>query len=346
MNQAQVIKIHSDFYYVKFHDKIYECKIREILKKTGKDIFVGDNVLIEITDEETQHAVIYDIVKRQNLIPRPAVANLDQLVVISSIKDPEFDYIQLNRYLSFAKLYGISAIICINKIDLTKDTKKLDEIKKVYNSLNYEVITISAKTKDHIDELKQVLQGKFSVFCGQSGVGKSSILNSLSNSLDLRVKQVSQKNLRGTHTTRHSEILELNLNGESARIADTPGFSLLKFDNILPNEINNLFDDILKLSKSCKYNNCLHLEEDTCNVLKNLKKLQPYRYESYKTFVTEALKYKERLANEGNKKEKTTKTLDNKAKSKLEIAKLGAKSREKSRKTQKQNLIYETLDEF
>lgn len=345
MSTAQVVKIHSDFYYVKCEGKVYECKIREILKKSEKEIFVGDFVDFEITDKQTLHGVISELKPRKNRIPRPAVANLDQLIIISAIKHPDFDYVQLNRYLTFAKLYEIKAVICINKTDLAKNSEKLEEIKKIYEPLGYQVITVSAKTKENLDNLKSILKNKFSVFCGQSGVGKSSLLNSLSEGLNLRVNSVSKKNLRGTHTTRHCEILEMNIDDQQAHIADTPGFSLLKFDNILPQNINNLFADILEFSHNCKYNNCLHLEEEGCNVLKNLDKIVPSRYESYKYFVNEAKKYKEKLTEEGNKKESSTKLLDDKSQKKTEIAKLGIKKREKSRRFYKQNLINEQTGE-
>ena len=344
MNIAQVTKIHSDFYYVKFSGRIYECKIREILKKSNKEIFIGDFVKFEITNEQSLHGIIFDIEKRKNFIPRPAVANLNQIIIISAIKEPDFDYTQLDRYLAFAKLHNINATICINKTDLSTDSKKLSYIKKLYESLNYKVIEVSAKTKDNLDALKNILKNKFSVFCGQSGVGKSSLLNALSPDLHLRVKSVSAKTTRGTHTTRHSEILEINLGKNNASIADTPGFSLLKFDCLLPKDITNLFPDILEFSSFCRYNNCLHLEEDGCHVKNNLDKIAPSRYESYKTFVEEALKYKEKLSKEGNKKETTTKTID-KSQKKIEIAKLGIKKREKSRRFNKQNLVYEHMED-
>lgn len=344
LNIAQVTKIHSDFYYVKFSDKVYECKIREILKKSNKEIFIGDFVKFEITDEKSLTGIIFDIEKRKNFIPRPAVANLDQIIIISAIKEPDFDYTQLDRYLAFANLNNINAIICINKTDLSSDHQKLSDIKNLYESLNYKIIDVSAKTKDNLDSLKNILKNKFSVFCGQSGVGKSSLLNAISPNLHLRVKSVSTKTTRGTHTTRHSEILEINLGAEKASIADTPGFSLLKFDCILPQNITNLFPDILEFSSYCRYNNCLHLEEDGCHVKNNLEKIAPSRYKSYKNFVEEALKYKEKLSKEGNKKETTTKTID-KSQKKIEIAKLGIKKREKSRRFNKQNLVYEHMED-
>ena len=174
-----------------------------------------------------------------------------------------------------------------------------------------------------------------------SGVGKSSLINAAVPGMSLRTKSVSDKTGRGTHTTRHCEIISLD---EDSRIVDTPGFSLLKFDCILPQNITNLFPDILEFSSYCRYNNCLHLEEDGCYVKNNLEKIAPSRYKSYKNFVEEALKYKEKLSKEGNKKETTTKTID-KSQKKIEIAKLGIKKREKSRRFNKQNLVYEHMED-
>lgn len=337
---GKIIKIHSDFYYVKSNDIIIECKVREILKKEHLDIFVGDDVLLEEYNPESNQAVITKVLDRHNYITRPAIANVDQIIVVTALKEPQMDFLQLNRYLCQAKIYNIPAIICVNKCDLIENEREIKEISKIYNPLDYELIFTSALKNSGIDALKNYLKEKTSVLCGASGVGKSSLLNSIEPGLALRTKEVSNKNARGTHTTRHTEIINLKFAGVPACVADTPGFSHLKFDNIMPDEVNNLFSDIAIYSNDCKYRNCLHYEEEGCNVIANLDKIEPSRYESYKSFLNESREYKELIKSQGYKEESSIK--DN---GKAKVVKLGTKAREKSRRKSKQNLNISTLED-
>ncbi|MFA6989449.1 MAG: ribosome small subunit-dependent GTPase A [Candidatus Gastranaerophilaceae bacterium] len=372
---GKIIKIHSDFYYVKLLDTsgiaslqlnqtnqrakdecfqgciavAVQCKIREILKKEHKELFVGDNVELSNYNQESNQAVITDVLPRSNFISKPSVANIDQIVIVTSLKEPSIDYIQLNRYICSSLLYGSTPIICINKCDLVKNEQEIKEINDVYSTLGYDVIFTSALKNSGINALKNAFKSKTSVLCGSSGVGKSSLINSIQPGLHLKTKEVSSKNSKGTHTTRHSEIITIAIDKDDfADVVDTPGFSYLKFDDILPKNIEELFPEIKNLSVDCKYNDCLHIEENDCNVLKNLKKIQPSRYESYKAFIQEAKEYKEKLYNFGSKEEEKTKTLDSKKAGKVKIVKLGTKARDLSRKNQKQklnNLYYENIDE-
>lgn len=320
--QAKVIKRHSDFIYVKSGDTMLECKVRERLKKEKIEILVGDNVTVEEINPETNQAVITEILERNSYISRPAVANIDQMVIVASFFEPELDFIQLNRYLCQAKLYNIPAIICINKLDIDNNTDKTNKIFDIYKPLGYKIAITSVMDGSGIKDFEKLLANKTSVLSGMSGVGKSSLLNHLRPDLELKTKAVSSKSKKGIHTTRHVELIPIN---DSCYVADSPGFSYLKFDNIMPNQINELFDEINAFSKECYFSDCLHLQEKECNVIKNLDKIDESRYESYKTFIEEAFEYKKKITYSGNKKEELTKYLDAPGKTKTKLIKLGKK---------------------
>lgn len=336
-----ITKIFSDFYYVKAENTLLECKVREILKKTNTSVLVGDMVRLEEVDTKSNQAAIVEVLQRKNFIPRPAIANIDKVVIVAALKKPEFDYIQLNRYLAFAKLHNVNAIICVNKDDLdTNDTAK-EHIERIYKSLNYEIIFTSAKEKKGIERLEEILASGICVLCGQSGVGKSSLLNAILPGLNLRTKEISEKTLKGTHTTRHTELIEIPLeDGKIAKVADTPGFSNLKFDSIAPEEVGKLFDEITELSEGCKFNDCLHIGEVGCNVLAHLDELPDFRYESYRRFLQEAIDAKEALRTAGTKQEEKVKFSGGK-----KLAKISSKKREESRKKTSQSLTDLEIEE-
>lgn len=318
---AKVIKKHSDFLYVESGNILYECKVRERLKKEKIDIIVGDKVKIEEINPETNQAVITEVFERKNFISRPAIANIDQIVIVNSMSEPDLDFIQLNRYVCNAKFHNIPAIICINKIDIDKNPEKSKKIKNIYESLGCVVFT-SALDGSGLDKFMKFIVNKTSVLCGMSGVGKSSLLNKIKPGLDLKTKTISSKSKKGIHTTRHVELISLN---ENTYVADSPGFSYLKFDNIMPAQIGKLFEEIDKLSSGCYFSDCLHLQEKKCNVLNNLDKIDETRYESYKTFVEEAFEYKKKITYSGTKKEEVTKTIDAAGRKKTTLIKLGKK---------------------
>ena len=328
MAKGQIYKIHSDFYYVKLGFNLVECKLREVLKKQKQEVFVGD--FVEVEDNS-----ITCVYERKNLIKRPSVSNLDLLVVVSSIKEPSLDFIQLNRYLTFAKIHKIEAILCFNKEDLSDDEMLEDEITSIYKPLGYKIFITSALNKTGLEKLTDEIKGKTVVLCGQSGVGKSSILSAIHPELDFRVGEVSQKMKRGTHTTRHVEIVEF----DDFRIVDTPGFSNLKFDFILPIDLGDYFDEIKEYKKFCKFSDCLHREGDAdCGVIQNLDKINISRYESYLQFLDEALLYKKEVQERGTKRETGHKISSGKT-----YAKISAKKRESSRKRVKQGIYDEEI---
>ena len=228
MAKGQIFKIHSDFYYVYSENKTYECKIREVLKKQKQKIFVGDYV-------EFSSGAIEKILPRKNFITRPTVANIDRVIIISAVKEPELNFSQLNRYIAFAKHHNLEAVLCFNKNDLSKDDSTIEKVFSIYEPLGFDILFTSAKEGLGIEEFKEILNGKTSVLCGSSGVGKTSLINAVAPNLNLRTKEVSEKTQRGTHTTRHCEIISL---GDNSRIVDTPGFSNLKFDFIKNQDLN------------------------------------------------------------------------------------------------------------
>lgn len=329
MAEGQIYKIHSDFYYVDDGMNRCECKIREVLKKQREKILVGDFV-------EFQGGVIEKIIPRKNFIPRPSVANIDQIIIVSALKEPDLNLTQLNRYASLAKYHNIEAVLCFNKSDLKWDKHLKPKILSIYEPLGYRIIFTSATEHKGLREFEKILTDKTSVLCGTSGAGKSSLINALNPNLNLRTKEVSEKIGRGTHTTRHCEIIKLNQN---SRIVDTPGFSNVKFDFILPKDVDLLFEDISKFSGDCKFSDCLHINETGCAVLANLDKIDPSRYESYLAFAEEAREFKTRVQNAGQKVEHSKKLVNNKA-----VAKISGKKRRSARNTLKQqikNIDYE-----
>lgn len=326
--EGQIYKIHSDFYYVDDGSTSYECKIREVLKKQREKILVGDFV-------EFDKGVILNIIPRKNYIARPSVANIDQIIIVSALKEPDLDLHQLNRYIALAKYYNIPIVLCFNKEDLKWDRHLSRKIKSIYEPLGFKIAYTSATEHKGIKNFEKILEGKTSVLCGNSGVGKSSLVNAINPNLNLRTKQVSEKTQRGTHTTRHCEIIKIN---DMSRIVDTPGFSNVRFDFILPADVDKLFDDISKFKYACKYSDCLHINEDGCNVLEHIDEIDSSRYESYLSFVDEAKDYKERIKYEGKKEEHSKKTVHNK-----QIAKISEKKRQSARNTIKQK-IYDELD--
>jgi len=331
MTEGQIYKIHSDFYYIDGGVETFECKAREVLKKRKEKILVGD--FVEFND-----GYIEKIIPRKNFISRPAVSNIDQIIIVSALKEPDLNFSQLNRYVALAKYYGIPPVLCFNKDDLDFEKCLKKRIHDIYETnLGYKIVYTSATEHNGIKSFEKLLKDKTSVLCGNSGVGKSSLVNAINPELNLRTKEVSEKTQRGTHTTRHCEIIKID---DTSRIVDTPGFSNVKFDFIMPADVDLLFDDISMFRDGCKYADCLHFHEDGCNVLANLDKIDESRYDSYLAFVQEAKEYKEKIKYEGKKVEHSKKILHNR-----EFAKISGKKRQSARNTLKQQIYKDIEDE-
>lgn len=329
MQCGQIFKIHSDFYYVSSDNKIYECKLREVLKKRREKVFVGD--IVEFSD-----GAIEKVLPRRNFVTRPAVSNVDQILIVSAVKEPDLNFIQLNRYIAFAAYNNIDAVLCFNKNDLSDDDKIIEKVFSIYEPLGFNILFTSAIEGYGLEDLKQILHNKVTVLCGSSGVGKSSLINAVGG-VNIRTKSVG-KNGRGTHTTRHCEIISIDKS--SLKIVDTPGFSNLKFDFLMPDEIDGLFPEIHSYKKDCKFQNCLHIQETDCAVKAHLGKIDETRYESYVSFVEEAKEYKTKIMKQGTKTETSQKRVHDKA-----AVKISTQKREGSRNTRKQNL-HKDMDEY
>lgn len=355
--KGQVFKIHSDFYYVNIEGDVYECKVREVLKKQKEKILVGDFVELDEVNQTRKTAVIKNVLPRMNFLTRPSVANVEQVVIISSIKEPDLDFEQLNRYICLAKYHKIKTKLCFNKNDLSEDDSVIEKVFQIYEPLGFQIVFTSALEKFGLEDFMELLGHKTTVFAGNSGVGKSTLINSICPDVNLRTKEVSEKTSRGTHTTRHCEIIEIRRQegrkaGRQAdkkpallpsrplalRIIDTPGFSNVKFDFLMPNEVGDLFDEIKKYKGKCKFKDCLHIQEEGCAVLENIDDIDLSRYQSYLSFVEEAKEYKEKVKFQGTKKETTHKIHENK-----QVAKISQRKRESARNVLKQN-VYKDLE--
>ncbi|MDD3236966.1 MAG: ribosome small subunit-dependent GTPase A [Candidatus Gastranaerophilales bacterium] len=325
--QGKVFKIHSDFYYVNTGRGVFECKTREILKKQKAEVVVGDIVELEQENFDSMQAFILKIVPRKNFITRPKAANITQAIIVSALKEPTLDFEQLNRYIAHCEYHSIKPVLCFNKNDLLNEDSTIKKIKSIYEPLGYTIIFTSALEKIGIAPLKELLKNNTSIFCGSSGVGKSSIINIIS-AINIKTKEVSEKTGRGVHTTRHCEIIPID---ETSSVVDTPGFSHLKFNFLMPYDVQDLFKEIKKHSKNCKFSNCLHKTETDCNVIAAIGEIDKSRYDSYIKLVNEAMEFKTKITYNSQKTESRTKENKNKI-----MTKISAKKRNTARKTNNQ----------
>ncbi len=295
-----VLRSHAGGYlvYQSKLDRELQCAARGRLKKEQVSIFAGDLVQLEEVNLELSKAVISGCRPRRNSLSRPPLANIDQVVVVQAIHQPEWHPLWCDRYLIHFQLElpEASFILCFNKCDLANQDD-IKSLRDVYESLGYKLHITSAYTGFGLEELKSALNGKFSIFAGPSGVGKSSLLNALKPGLNLKVGVMENDYGVGRHTTTATEIYRLPLNRENQPtwLADTPGFSMAELTHSQPHDIPFLFPEIRALADSCRFADCLHLVEQDCNVLKNLNSINKDRYLSYMTLVGES---KERYLNE------------------------------------------------
>ena len=285
MQTGKIIKALSGFYYVESNDKVYETRARGRFRKTAESPLVGDYVEFQI--ENVDEGYITAIKPRKNSLIRPPVANIDQLLLTTSLKSPDFSFYLLDRFIAYSEANDINPVIIVTKNDLSDDEALIEEIKSVYGPI-YEV---HFTDKNHINEdLADVFDGKTSVLAGQSGAGKSTLLNTLLPHLDLKTNEISNALNRGKHTTRHVELI--NISG--GFIADTPGFATIDFLNIDKN--NNQFCFIDFNVYICKFRECLHINEPKCGVKAAVEtgELAQSRYDSYVKIYNEIDNRKER----------------------------------------------------
>lgn len=273
---GRIMKALSGFYYVKTDDKTIECKARGRFRKEGITPLVGDFVEISM---ENGKGMIEQIHSRKNAFVRPAVSNLDMLVLLASEAIPVTEPFLIDRITAIAGDQNVPVLICVNKNDL----KQGSMLQGIYAQAGYEVILTSAVTGDGVEQLRQMIAGKTVAFSGNSGVGKSSILNCLAPNLAVQTGEVSEKLGRGRHTTRHIELFPLD---EQTLVADTPGFSSFdteQMEFILKENLQYAFPDFASCIGKCQFHDCAHLKEPGCAVQTALAegKIQKTRYESY-----------------------------------------------------------------
>lgn len=264
-----ILKGIGGFYYVKDLDggSIYECKPRGIFRKDAVTPLPGDKVGYSIQDDAAKKGTIDEICPRISELARPSIANIDQLAVVVAAKAPNVDYMLLDKLLITAEIKNIRAILCINKIDLEDETAKL--IQEAYSRAGYTCVELSSVKNVGFDLLRNELKDHSTVFAGQSGVGKSTILNHIMEAWVMETGSVSDKIERGKHTTRHAELLELSYGGY---VADTPGFSSYELTDIPYTELETYYPEFRKYLNSCKFKSCSHTTEPGCLVAEALNR--------------------------------------------------------------------------
>ena len=277
----------AGFYYVETKDaRIYECKAKGIFRKSGIKPIVGDNVEIEIIDEETRQGNLVDVLPRTNSLYRPPVANVDQAVILFAIVKPDPNYNLLDRFLIMMRQQNLPVIICFNKQDIaTKE--EAQELYDAYEKCGYHVLFVSVKEERGLDELKALLKGKTSTLAGPSGVGKSSLLNKLVPDADMQTGELSRKIDRGKNTTRHSELFyvkELSSEDEETYIIDTPDFTSLELRDVTADTLMNYYPEFEPYEPECRFGGCSHIAEPDCGVKNALERgeLARVRYDNYR----------------------------------------------------------------
>lgn len=300
--QGLIIENISNLYKIKTKKGIYEANARGKFKKEEITPVVGDKVEIQILDEENKKAVIEEIQERTTYIKRPKMGNITQLVLVVSSKNPKPDLLLLDKQLAFAEFLGIKAIIVLNKTDLDKK-KEFENIKEVYQNIGYTVIETIAKDLEDIPEKSEIrsieihnleknLKGNINAFSGNSGVGKSTLINAIFKDTITQEGEISQRNKKGKNTTTSTKLYEID---ENTYIADTPGFSTFDISEIEYRELDKYFKEFKPLLDDCEFVGCTHIKEENCGIKKALQqgKIDNGRYERF-CKIYEELKEKDK----------------------------------------------------
>lgn len=280
MAEGIIIQSISGYYDVKSGDEVYRCRARGNFRKKKVTPLVGDKV-------EFEESYVLDVKPRRNQLLRPPIANIDQAIVVFSAEEPMFHPLLLDRFLVRLEADGIQPVICFSKFDLAERERRqaIEKYGQDYRNIGYNVLLTSTVTMEGLDELLECLSGQISVFAGQSGVGKTSLLNALKPGLSLEIGEISHALGRGKHTTRRVALFPIN----SGYVADTPGFSSLDFRDIESVDLSLYFPEMRERSGDCKFRGCTHLSEPKCAVKEAVSsgEICGYRYEHYKQFYEE-----------------------------------------------------------
>lgn len=273
---GKIIKVLSNDYTVRLdNDKSIICKARGVFRNKKITPLAGDNVTVDL-----EKNIITEIHERKNELVRPPVSNIDIALIVVSAKEPDFSSNLLDKMINIIEFNNITPIIVITKYDLLDNTTEIDEVINYYRSIGYEVYI-----NNQIDDLRKIFKEKVTILTGQTGVGKSTLINKLEESMNLETNEISKALGRGKHTTRHVELYDLFY----GFIADTPGFSSLSFIDMTKEDIRDNFIEFNEYKDKCKYRDCMHLKEDECEIKKLAKenKILNSRYENYTKFILE-----------------------------------------------------------
>lgn len=283
--QGKIIRGIGGFYYVHNGSHIFECKAKGIFRKDGIKPLVGDDVELEVIDEDKLLGNIVRILPRRSEIIRPAVANVDQAMIIFAIQKPDPNFNLLDRFIIMMEQKNLPCVICFNKQDIASEEEK-EQIARAYEGSGCKVLFASALEEHGLDEIKTILHGKTTTVAGPSGVGKSSLINKLQDGKYMETGEISVKIDRGKHTTRHSEMIAID---ENTYILDTPGFSSLGLFDIEKNELKHFYSEFEEFECDCRFLDCIHMNEPDCGVKSALQagKISNLRYDNYLKLLEE-----------------------------------------------------------
>ena len=277
--RGRIIKGIAGFYYVHCGDRIYECKAKGVFRKDNRKPLVGDWVEMDVLDEAEALGNISQLLCRDSELIRPAVANVDQALVIFAVVKPQPNFNLLDRFLIMMAQQGVRSIICFNKLDM--DTEGIHrEYRRIYEACGYPTLAVSAKQGTGIEALQALLAGHTTAVAGPSGVGKSSLINCLQSGVVMETGEISAKIERGKHTTRHSELIAI---GDGAYILDTPGFSSLGLFGLEKGKLAAYYPEFSECEKDCRFVGCSHIGERVCGVKEAVAggSVNRMRYENY-----------------------------------------------------------------
>lgn len=285
-----IIKLQGGLYTVKTENKTYTAKGRGVLRHNNESPVVGDNIEMTIVDEEKSYGVIESIDERKNKMIRPNVANIDNAIVVTSIHEPYLNDYILDKMLMLIEAKEINPIIVFTKMDLIDKVSKPEEVREriaIYKKIGYDVVEVDNTKGTGVSDLIDFLKiGTISVITGQTGVGKSTIINSINSSLKIDTGEISKSLGRGRHTTRHSELHELV---DNVYIIDTPGFSSFDAEGLDVSEMNFVLKEFRENINKCKFNNCMHINEPGCYIKQAVenKEISRRRYTNYLKIIQE-----------------------------------------------------------